>query len=170
MTHVKFSLSLICFLLIVFVHCGCVENESETPIVMTFGELIDDYKSTYNWEAAYQTDNFTSLKDGDLLILRDQIYNLTYQVDENTTYIEFNSSTGLDNFFPIQGNITDSFSIGDIVEIRLHVIKVIFSTLDTTDRLVTIERETFKEYWDASNNTSIPVPPQYITPYIPPES
>ena len=136
---------------------------------MTFGELIDDYKSTYNWAAAYQTENFTSLKEGDIIILRDQISNLTYQVDEDATYIEFNSSTGLGNSFPIQGNITESFRIGDIVEIRLHVIKVIFSTLDN-DRMVTIERETFKEYWDASNNTYIPVPPQYIIPYIPPES
>ena len=169
MAHIQFPLALACVLLTVFVHCGCVENESETPIVMTFGELIADYKSSYNWEVSYRTENYTSLKDGDQLILRDQIYNLTYQGDNNTTYIEFNSSTGLDNFFPIQGNITESFGVGDMVEIRLHVIKVIFSKPDTTGRLVTIERETFKEHWDASNNTDIPLPPQYITHYIPPE-
>jgi len=140
-----------------------VENEQDVPIVMTFGELIDDYKSTYNWEASYRTENFTSLKEGDTLIIRDQIYNLTYLVDENTTYIEFNSSLGLDNFFLIQGNITESFSVGDIVEIRLHIIQVTFSQMEN-ERMVTIERETYTEGYDTNTNTYIPVPTKHITP------
>jgi len=163
MAHIKFSLIMGCFLLIVFCHCGCVENEQDVPIVMTFGELIDDYKSIYNWEASYRTENFTSLKEGDTLIIRDQIYNLTYLVDENTTYIEFNSSIGLDNFFLIQGNITESFSVRDIVEIRLHIIKVTFSQMEN-ERMVTIERETYTEGYDTNTNTYIPVPTKHITP------
>lgn len=163
MAHIKFSIIIGCFLLLMFWHCGCVENQQDEPIVMTFGELINDYKSTYNWAAAYRIENFTSLKQGDTLLLQDQIYNLTYLIDENITYIEFNSSIGLDNFFPIQGNITESFSIGDSVEIRLHIIKVTFSQMEN-ERSVTIERETYKEGYDTNTNTYIPVPAKYITP------
>ncbi len=152
-----------CLLLLVFCHCGCVENGQDEPIVMTFGELINDYKSAYNWEAAYRIENFSSLKEGDTLILRDQIHNITYLASENITQIEFNSSIGLDNFFPIQGNITGSFSVGDIVEIRLHIIKVTFSQIED-ERSVTIERETYKEGYDTNTNTYIPVPAKYITP------
>lgn len=163
MAQIKFSLMIGCFLFLVFCHCGCVENEPDEPIVMTFGELINDYKSTYNWEAAYRIENFTSLKPGDTLILQDKIHNLTYLTDENITQIEFNSSTGLDNFFPIQGDITGSFNKGDSVEIRLHIIKVTFNKMEN-ERSVTIERETFKEGYDTTTNTYIPVPAKYITP------
>ena len=169
MTDIKFSIIMGFFLLLVICHSGCVDNEHDTPIVMSFGELITDYKSTYNWEAAYRIENFTSLKQGDTLILRDYIHNITYRVDENITYIEFNSSIGQDNFFPIQGNITGSFSIGDSAEIRLHIIKVTFSRMEN-ERSVTIERETYKEGYDTNTNTYIPVPPQYITHYMAPES
>ena len=164
MTDIKVTTIIGCVLFLVFFHSGCVENETENdvPIVMTFGELIDDYKSTYNWEAAYRIENFTSLIHGDILILRDHIYNITYRVDENITYIEFNSSLGLDNFFPIQGNITGSFNVGDTVEIHLHIIKVTFNQIEN-ERSVTVERETYMEGYDTHTNTYIPVPAQYIT-------
>lgn len=162
MIDIKSSIILGCVLFLMCCHCGCVENEQNEPIVMTFEELINDYKSTYNWEAAYRIENFTSLTQGDTLILRDQIHTITYLADENITQIEFNSSTGLDNFFPIQGNITGAFSIGNSVEIRLHIIKVTFSHLEN-NQSVTIERETFKEGYDTNTNTYIPVPAEYIT-------
>jgi len=162
MINIKFSIIVGCVLLLMCCHSGCIDNEQDEPIVMTFGELIADYKSTYNWEAAYRIENFTSLTHGDTLILRDQIYNISYLADENITQIEFNSSIGLENFFPILGNITGSFSIGDTVEIRLHIIKVTFSRIEN-ERSVTIERETYKEGYDTSTNTYIPVPAQYIT-------
>lgn len=162
MSHIKFFLTLGSCLLLIFFHCGCVENKQDAPVIMTFGELINDYKSTYNWEASYRTENFTSLKEGDILILRDQIHNLTYRSDENITSIEFSSSTGLDNFFSIQGNITGSFRPGDIVDIHLHIIKVTFRHIEN-ERSLTIERETFQEGYDTTTNTYIPVPSQYIS-------
>ncbi len=151
----------VCIFLIIL-NCGCIENDRDEPIVMTFGELIDDFQNTYNWEAAYRTENFTSLTDGDNLIIRDQIYNITYREDEDFTEIEFNSSAGLENFFPIAGNITDRFKVGDTVEIHLHIIKVTFTTTEN-NRTITNEIETFEEGWDTDSNEYVPVPSKYLS-------
>jgi len=137
-------------------------NPADKTVTMTFEEFADDITSDYNNQTKTATYWFRSLNDGDTVIVHDTIHNISYSESEDYTHIEFNSRLG--NSFAIQGDITDDFSPGDTIEIKMHIISLTFTQRNTnTNEDWTIKMETMKEGWDMENNEYIPIPRKYVT-------
>ena len=147
------------WLLIVVLSTGCLEGGESKAETMTLGELMNDYDGNMDNDTKKFTNMLKSLDEGDTLIIRDKINNMTYMDYHDYTPIEFASLLGVP--FPIEGDITDRFEIGDNVELKLHIVRVIY-TEQVDGEIWTIEQETFREGWDWENDTFIPIPQEYV--------
>lgn len=140
---------------------GCLEEGNENGNVLTLGELYQDYNQETDMEKNTLREYFSSYDDGDTIIIRDTINDITYREESNDTGIEFISLLG--ERFSIKGNITNEFMKGDDVELVLHIISVSYTKQDTTTgEIWTFSRETLQEGWDSKNNTFMPIPQGYI--------
>lgn len=154
--HIIFAF--VCILIAVL-NCGCIGNDKENVVTMTIEELINDYKQSSNNTTKTYSYQLESLDDGDVLIIKDTLNNVLYQEPYQYTLIDFGSAESPP--FAIEGNITDKFRNGDDVELKVHIIHVIFvQQLD--NETWTIELETFQEGWDSETNTSVPIPQSYL--------
>lgn len=127
------------------------------PVIMTFFQFTRDYTQDMDNITRTVTYGFQSLIPGDTLIIRDVINNTLYDPSNEYTNIEFTSAIGTS--FPVQGDITDEFVPGDIVELELHIISVNFTDQHPyTGEVWFIEMETYREGWDSENNMPILIP------------
>jgi len=137
-------------------------NPSDKKVIMTFNEFVTDLAYDYDNDTKTMTYWFKTLNDGDTVLIHDTIYNVAFIQSDDFSNIEFTSFRGSN--FTIAGDITDDYSPGDTVEIKMHIISVQFTEKDTsTNELWTINMETMKEGWDSENNEYIPVPQKYLT-------
>ncbi len=155
--HVVFAVA--CLFIVIF-NCGCLESGEGKVITMTMEEIINDYEYNVDNDTKKFTGWYKSLNESDTLIISDTINNITYIESYDYTTVEFESALG--EGFPIEGDITDRFGIGDSVELELHIIEVIF-TQQMNNETWTIELETFEEGRDSENNTFIPLPQNVIS-------
>jgi hypothetical protein len=121
---------------------------------------MNDYAQNIDNDTKKITSWIQSLDHGDTLLIRDNINNLTYIEAFNYTAIEFESLLG--EGFPIEGNITDTFEVGDHVDIKLSIINVTY-TQQVGGEIWTLQQETFDEGWDRINNTFVPIPKKYLS-------
>ena len=148
------------YLCVFVVTCGCLDNKGAV-VTMTFDEFVNDFNESVNNQTKTIRYLFESLDDGDILIIKDTINDTLYNESLNYSRVEFVSSPGTS--FPIEGNITDIFSIGDAVEIELHIRETAFTKLNPySGELWTFQLETFREGWDDKTNDYIPVPQKYV--------
>ncbi len=148
-------------LFLLLLSTGCLENGDENQIVMTFGELVNDYDRELDEETNTLHEYFLTLDDGNTIIIKDTINDIIYREESNDTGIEFMSF--LDERFSINGDITNEFMKGDDIEIKLHIISVNYTKQDTTTgEIWTFNRETLQEGWDSKNNAFVPIPQRYI--------
>ncbi len=128
---------------------------------MNTWEFYNDY--------GYQQDNETktywvwlsTLNDGDTLIIRDIINNISYLKSDNFTLIECKSLLGTPSPFVIQGDITSDFRIGDKFELTVHIINIT-TTREINGEIWQWHMETIEEGWDTANNTLGTIPQTYI--------
>jgi hypothetical protein len=138
-----------------------VKKDNNNAVIMTFNEFLNDYHSNIDNASRLITYYFQSLNEGDTLIIRDTINTISYNATRGYTNIQFISYPG--DTFPIQGDITDEFKIGDSVEITLHIIEVSFTDQHpSTGETWTFNLETLEEEWDAENKTYKLLPAEYI--------
>ncbi len=145
--------------LIVVLSTGCLEGGESKAETMTLGELMNDYDANMDNDTKKFTNMLKSLDEGDTVIIKDKINNMTYIDYYDYTPVEFTSLLGVP--FPIEGDITDRFEIGDNVEIKLHIVNVTY-TEQVEEEIWTVEQETFKEGWDWENDTFMPIPQEYV--------
>ena len=155
----KLNIMVLGWLLIVVLSTGCLEGGESKAETMTLGELMNDYDFNVDNDTKKITNLLKSLDEGDTLIIRDKINNMTYLDYYDYTPVEFASLLG--ESFPIEGDITDRLEIGDSVELKLHIVEVMY-TEQLDGEIWTIEQETFREGWDWENGTFIPIPQEYI--------
>jgi ABC-type transport system involved in multi-copper enzyme maturation permease subunit len=122
-----------------------------------------------------------NLEDGDALIIQDQVKYIVSEYNVflgmNATYVWFNSTHFLENAndwynssssqyikfdVAIEGNVTGDYSIGDQMDITLHILEI--------DSLF-IKGEFFKEAWDEENGIPKVLPNEGLLPaFVLPES
>ena len=128
---------------------------------MNAGEFWNDHSYSENNKTRVYKTYLVSLDAGDTVIIKDIIHNMSYRASENFTLIECNSLLNQPSPFPIKGDITNEFKVGDKIMITLTIIDVT-TTKEMYDETWTWEMETINERWDNINNTIIPIPQKYI--------
>ena len=138
-------------LAIVFIFIsGCINEDSERDkssktVTMNAKELYDDIIVEYNTTHYYF--EYASLNDGDTLILEDVIKSLTYDSENNLTRVTFEYDDPIyksdKTYSPaFQGDLTDSFKVGDRVQITVHIKHVKFKNESKS-----FDLELFEEQW-----------------------
>ncbi len=157
--------SLLVCVLAVVATAGCLEDDNGDTggmtETMTFLEFNQDYNSTRDNQTQTMVMYLRSLDEGDTVVIRDKLQNLTYrdQGNESMTLIQFSSYPR--QYQAVQGNITDDFQAGDNVTLTSPIINTTF-TYPMQGQNWTIHYETFKNGWDTQNNTQTPFPPEAI--------
>ena len=132
---------------------------SGTALTMTMGELITDFDYHYDNTTKKITNVLTSLNEGDVVIINDTLYSLTYNASGGYTVIDFETMKGYT--FYIKGDITEDYTKGDNVTLTLHIIRVT-TTQERNGTEWTIEEETFAEGWD--DGEYVPIPQSSLRP------
>jgi len=145
-------------LMLVALVSGCTENNSNnnggtdtTPQTYTWTakQFIDDMPMDLDWSDGLQLLH-TTLKDGDTVIIQDTITEVSYDSVTDRTTITFEwtiGDGGPSAFSPVfEGNLTDTYSVGDNVEITATMKYVTF-TDDSTGTSMTYELEIFEKTW-----------------------
>ena len=153
------SLSILC-LIGVMLNCGCLEDNTEDIPVMTIRENVDDYVEKTDNSTKTISGDYKSLNNGDKIIIRDTIYKSIHDQTTDVTYIEFESFTGYPVVF--QGDLSYKFQLGDMVDLTVHILTVSFPDIIDNETW-TVTLETFKEGWDTSDNSLVPIPQKYLT-------
>ncbi|HEC76461.1 MAG TPA: hypothetical protein ENI33_04290 [Thermoplasmatales archaeon] len=142
----------------ILLSAGCLNKEStgEAGIILSMKEFIsimNNYSRDINNATKYEYYNITPLNDGDTVVIKDEIHNLTYNSTYN--YTEIFCISDLDNPFPVSGNLTKFFSDGDKIEVILHIIRDVFPF--PSDPSWTVSIETIEEGWSLSGHFFTPV-------------
>jgi len=154
---------------------GCTDQfkdeTTENEFEMTAQDFVDDMYSSIDVDGDTQIMilDYQSLKEGDTLILTDTISEIYYQTlfqvgtsilfdVENFTFAGVSSNkTG----FLFRGDLTNTYSVGDKVQITLTVIHVVINNESTG---VILDWEVFEEGWNESYFSI------YMTQILPEES
>lgn len=140
----------------IMITSGCLEGDNKS-VTMTVGEFWNDHSfSEDNKTKIYKT-FLVSLDAGDTVIIKDIIHNMSYKASGNYTLIECNSLLNQPSPFPIQGDITDEFKVGDKIMLTLTIIDVSI-TREMYNETWAWEMETIDESWDSLNKTIKPIP------------
>ena len=138
---------------------GCLEEDTDETIeatTVTMSEFWDDYREGRDNETQTAMAILESFDDGDTIIVKDQIHNLTYNALENVTIIRFSSYPSTD--VSVEGDITNEFQEGDRVTLTSSIIHVTF-TQQLQGESWTFHYETFKDGWDMDTNSRAAFPP-----------
>lgn len=127
--------------------------------------LYDEYSDVYDWEIyGYGIEKpeekevdktpvsqlYHDLDDGDCIIVYDSISSINYYPDEDFTEICFSwyeHKNVMDSYcFFFEGDMSDSYGEGDVVEITLHLIHIQLETEKNK-----YEIEVFDEQWAGAN-------------------
>jgi len=153
------SLSILC-IGGMMLNCGCLDDNTEEIPVMTMRENVNDYVEKTDNTTKSISGDYKSLNSGDKIIIRDTISKSIHDQTADVTYIEFESFTGYPVVF--QGDLSYKFQLGDMVDLTVHILTVsFFDIIDNETWTVTLE--TFKEGWDTSDNSLVPIPQKYLT-------
>jgi len=152
------SLSILSLFWMMF-NCGCLEDNTEDIPVMTMRENVNDYVEKTDNTTKVISGDYRSLEDGDKIIIRDTIYNSIYDQTAGITYVEFESFTGYPLAF--EGDISYKFQPGVMIDLTVHILTVTFPEIINNETW-TIKLETFKEGWDATDNSLIAIPQKYL--------
>lgn len=147
-------------LMLVALVSGCTENKTTddgdngggttgNTYTWTAEEFEDDLTFDTDWETYFKM-VFGTLADGDTLILQDTISEISYDSLTDRTTITFDTSEGGDISSSInnnfEGDITDTYQVGDEVKITVTIKHVEF-TDDSTGTSMDYELEIFEEQW-----------------------
>ena len=119
--------------------CGCMQNTNKT-VVMNAQQLYDDI-IVENKENSYLFD-YKSLEEGDTLIIRDVISNISYNKEYNATRVTFTYGKNQTYSPAFEGNLTGLLMVGDLVEIKVHIKHVKF---EYNNKLYDLE--VYSEQW-----------------------
>ena len=151
---------LLLILQILVITSGCLEGNNKS-VTMNAWEFWNDHSySEDNKTRVYKT-FLVSMDAGDTVIIKDIVHNMSYRANENYTLIECNSFLNQPSPFPIKGDITDKFNVGDKIMLTLTIIDVT-TTREMYNETWIWEMETIAERWDTVNNTITPIPQNYI--------
>lgn len=142
----------------ILLNAGCLNKESavEGGIIFSMKEFIgmmNNYSREIINTTKYEYYNITPVNEGDIVLIKDEIYNLTYNSTYN--YTEMFCISDLENPFPVYGNMTKIFSAGDKIEVTLHVIRDTFPF--PSDPSWTVSIETIEEGWNSMTHYFTPV-------------
>lgn len=140
--------------------CGCLEDTTEDISVMTMRENVNDYVEKTDDITKIISGDYTSLDDGDKIIIRDLIYKALYDQTAGVTYVEFESFTGYP--LPFEGDLSYKFQPGDRVDLTVHILTVSFQEIIDNETW-TVTLETFTEGWDTTDNSLVAIPQKYLT-------
>ena len=144
---------------------GCLDDGDTEATTMSIQELSNDYSQSTDQANMTMVLFFKSLDEGDTLIIKDTIENITYDEQNQSTLISFastsQSNTGQILQLRFEGDITDNFSTGDAIGVTTGIVNVTM-TRQSQQGQITYHYETFEEGWDAANETSIPFPQSTI--------
>jgi hypothetical protein len=159
--------SLLVCMLAVVATAGCLEDggDTEADATMSMQELSNDYSQSTDQANMTMVLFFKSLDEGDTLLIKDIIENITYDEQNQSTSISFASTPqyaqGQIPQLRFEGDITDDFSPGDAVGVTTGIVNVTM-TQQSQQGKITYHYETFEEGWDAANETSVPFPESTI--------
>jgi len=140
--------------------CGCTQQDNSgangndggtagKTLTMTVKEFYDDMVPPGGMLSL--TILYSSLEDGDTLILQDTIPEITYDSNTQSTNVRFEWSEEQNGgtltssrTFRIEGNITDEFQIGNEFKLTVKIKHVTFSNPLGEGE---IELELFEEEW-----------------------
>ena len=143
----------------IFMLLGCVGTKTYT---MNMNEVLKDMVTNTNTTQHTYYSGFKTLNKGDTLIIKDSIFNMTYNQRYNATLVLFSSNKS--NGLIFAGDITNDFKDGEKVKVTLHIIEDKF---DYTYQGQTwkIDMEYYKEGWDMQNHTGKYLPVNVMQPY-----
>jgi len=160
MKKITSGIVLLLTLQILLITSGCLEDNNKSVTMNTLEFWNDHSYSENNKTRIYKT-FLVSVDAGDTVIIKDIIHNMSYRASEDYTLIECNSLLNQPSPFPIKGDITDKFKVGDKIMLTLTIIDVT-TTREMYNETWTWEMETIAERWDSLNNTIVPIPQKYI--------
>jgi len=150
-------ISIICIGLVLFVS-GCTEQDNSgtnggtttgNTYTMTAKEVNADMTMDSDW-STYIKILYTTLEDGDTLIIQDTIDEIPYDATTDRTTITFDTSEGGDMSsslnYPFEGDITATYAAGDTVKITA-TIKHVQETYEQGGSSMDYEIEIFEETW-----------------------
>ena len=140
---------------------GCLNSENSNRVTMNAWEFWNNHTFSEDNETLIYRSMLESLDTGDILIIKDIINNISYRSIENYSLIECKSLLGQPSPFPIEGDITNEFMIGDRIMLTLTIINV-NTTRQMYGQTWIWEMETIQERWDSLNNSIVPIPRHYI--------
>ena len=159
----KKTIAIICVLcigLVLFVS-GCTEQDNSgnnnnggttttgNTYTMTAKEVINDMTMDSDW-STYVKILYTTLEDGDTLIIHDTINEISYNSGTDRTTVTFDASEGGGTSsslnYPFEGDITGSYQVGDEVKITV-TIKHVQETYEQGGSSMDYEIEIFEETW-----------------------
>jgi len=134
---------------LVLLTCGCTQDEdgdgggtSGSTVTMTAEEYGNDLAMDIDW-SSYITIGFTSLEEGDTLIIHDTISEINYDSDADATQVTVGSGTSTVNPW-FEGDITGTYAVGDEVKITVTIKHVAFS-----NEGMDYDMEIFNEVWES---------------------
>ena len=146
----------------IFLLLGCVGNNTAKTFTMSMDEVLQDMKYSVNGSDVYM--NFKTLDPGDVLIIKDKIYNMSYNPERNATVIVFESNETSGYLF-FSGDLTSELHNGENVKVKLHIIGNVEFTQNYYGYVYNYHMEYYKESWDAKNHTLKYLPSDTITAY-----
>ncbi len=162
----KFTITILvifCFITAIFI-CGCTEQNnngsSGKKVTMTAKEYYNDQETIQGPDNT--TINFKSLDEGDTLMIQDEIFKISYEIDFDKTIMLFVDEENLEEgvFFEFEGDLTGNYFINDQVRITVKIKKVIFSNQNISIEL--FEGQWVDEEYFNTNGYK-PLPPSCIT-------
>jgi hypothetical protein len=139
---------------------GCLEGQNKS-VTMNAWEFWNDHSYSENNKTRIYKTFLVSVDAGDTVIIKDIIHNMSYRASEDYTLIECNSLLNQPSPFPIQGDITNEFTVGDKIMLTLTIIDVTIAK-EMYNETWAWEMETIAEGWDNLNNTIKSIPQKYI--------
>jgi hypothetical protein len=137
---------------------GCTEQDNSganggtttgNTYTMTAKEVFADMNTDTDW-STYIKMLYTTLEDGDILIIHDTIDNISYSLETDRTMVIFDASEEGDMssslVYPFEGNLTDSYQVEDEVKITA-TIKYVHETYEQGGSSMDYELEIFEELW-----------------------
>jgi len=109
---------------------------------MNAEKLFNDMIINSDW-STYLTMSYSSLDEGDTLIVHDIISEISYDTSVDATHIMVGLGSAKISFW-FEGDITDTYAVGDEVKITLTVNHVTFS-----NEGMSYDLELFSEVWES---------------------
>jgi len=145
-------------ILAAFFMLGCVGSHAKT-FTMSMDEVLRDMEYQQNETTHTYYMGFKTLDKGDILIIKDKIWNMTYNSQYDATVVLFSSNNSYPLYF--SSNLMNKFHNGEAVKIKLHITED--DKFNYYGQILQGNFEYFEEGWDMNNHTMKFLPPTVIT-------